>query len=228
MSFIKVKNVPAGQEVEFVGATVVNPDTGKREHRGGFKGVATDNVIRFPDGKLRRLFVDIDPEKSGGYDSLWVEVEEDLADELFGMIAKNPQTTEEIAIPVEYEHMIRYDKINDILNPLRGFDPNILPKLCAWIEEELKTEWDVKVNRVISEWVVTNHIRVVMIEVMIPEPVYVLLSRDPDGKNRAVIINNTDWLEKIRYWWNHDDKPPVDAGKFIASLTIQASMWEVF
>lgn len=231
MSHVKVRNVPAGQTIEFSGATITDPKTGKRARKGGFTGVATDDILRFPDGKLRRLFVDIDPELSGGFDALWVEMEEDLAEALFALVATNPQDIHDEEVDsMRYEEMIEYDKINDVLNPLRGFAPDILPRLSRWLEKQLNLESSrALVSRVISEWVVRERgkgtSRVLLLEMAVPEPAYVLLRRTRGGNFRAIIIDHTDWIEQIRYWWNHQDLPPKRAGRFIGALVAQNEIW---
>lgn len=232
MSYIKVRNVPDGERVEFAGATVVNPNSGSKENKSGFTGVATSNVVRFPDGKLRRLFIDVDPEKTGGFDALWVELEEDLAEALFAMVAIDPsKILKEEVSSMEFEKMIVYDPVSKVLNPLRGFAPDIIPRLCQWVMDQLKLDRLPLVSSVISEWVIQEEVgrsRVLLLELLAgihSERTYCLLRRDGLGQFKVLIITNADWMERIRYWWNFQDRPPKDAGNLVASLVFMNQLW---
>lgn len=86
---MRIRDINNGARITFSSIKILNPETKQDETKGGFEATATDQVMKFPDGKYRRLFVDIDPNLTGGHDRLWVEVEDDLAEDLFGAVADN-------------------------------------------------------------------------------------------------------------------------------------------
>lgn len=233
MAFVKVKNIPDGQIVEFASATITDPNTGESRGRAGFTGTATSNIVRFPDGKLRRLFVDVDPALSGGFNALWVELEEDLAEALFAFVATDPSTINVSDFdPQDFMDMVVVEEESQMLNPLRGFAPDILPRIASWLANELALPAAPLAKKVMGEWVVKERggrSRVVLLEMSaeVGHVVYCLLRRAPGGLCKAVIIEDADWLETMRYWWRDDNNPPQEVGKMVVSLVRQDGIWGV-
>lgn len=85
---MRIKDIKPGERITFSSIDVVDPETGAPTARANVRATATGRVYRFQDGSLRRLFVDIDPQESGGFYSLWVEVEDDPAEDLFALVAE--------------------------------------------------------------------------------------------------------------------------------------------
>ena len=218
MTTLRIKDIQTGEVVRFESAIVIDPQTSEESNKGGFTGKATESVVRFEDGTLRRLFVGIDPELSGGYEELWVEVEENLAEDLFALVARQPDRAAERNIRVIT------GPSSTLINLRVGAQR--LNWLRSWVARQLDTDI-VLIEDVIAEWVLDHDgsvENVFFITLSQSGETKHCLLRRYEGKLQALVLDSEDWLGVVDAW-DESGSPPEKATELIMFFLSHGGLW---
>lgn len=217
---LRVRDVATGTRVTFQRITVTHQ--GREKIVGGFTGVATNNVMPLGDGRMVRQFNDIDPpDILFGSDSVWVVMEDDIAEDFFAAAASSgdeingrPQLS--LAGELTYHPSIDINSVDMIW-------------LMDWMKENLGA--DDYISRTIftlADWWVrygdVNCDVVACRNGTIEDGNYFLLRMETEGLYIHVLPKD-DWVMELENWWKRGSLPPAQAMHHVSRIMERDEFW---